>query len=62
MATCDSCGAPHDDLHLVRRVYVTPQSWESEASVRVQPELERWCYSCATSYPNEPVPPEPPDA
>ena len=55
MATCESCGADDETLLLVRRVYVTLQTWESEASVRVQPERERWCYSCATSYPNEPV-------
>lgn len=62
MATCESCGADDDDLVVVHRVYVTPQSWESQASVRVQPDTERWCYSCATSYPNEPVASEPPDS
>ncbi|MGH9228532.1 MAG: hypothetical protein ACRD07_07320 [Acidimicrobiales bacterium] len=38
--TCDSCGAPADDLAAVHRVYVTPAAWdtdEDESAARPTP-------------------------
>ena len=52
---CDSCGREDRDLTAVKRVYVTPESWESPGKVDVQDELERWCFSCLTHYPHQVV-------
>jgi hypothetical protein len=52
--TCDSCGRDDaTDLETVRRVYVTPKSWDQEEKVEVQPGTEAWCFSCRTHYPHE---------
>jgi hypothetical protein len=53
--TCENCGFPDVDRVRVRRVYVVPESWDSEASQTVVPEPEWWCVSCCTQYPNEPT-------
>ena len=50
--TCDSCGSV-ERLTTVRRVYVTPESWDTEGKAEVQAEVERWCFSCRTHYPHE---------
>ncbi len=55
---CENCAGDDDDLVAVRRVYVTPESWDTPASVRPQAEIEVWCFSCRTLYPHEPVEPE----
>ena len=52
-ATCDSCGAAADDLVAVRRVYVTPESWDTEERVEVVDEIEQWCFPCRTHYPHQ---------
>lgn len=54
---CDSCGRdePPGDVLAVHRVYLTPAAWDTEERVEVVPEVERWCFPCRTSYPNEPV-------
>lgn len=49
------CAGEDDDLAVVRRVYVTPESWDSAGSSRVMPDLELWCFSCRSQYPNEPA-------
>ena len=51
--TCDSCGADATDLEDVRRVYVTPEAWDTEGKVEVQDGTERWCFSCRTHYPHQ---------
>jgi hypothetical protein len=55
IATCASCGAPDDDLTAVRRVYVTPEAWDTEERVDVVDEVEWWCFPCRTHYPHQPV-------
>jgi hypothetical protein len=44
------------DLERVRRVYVTPEAWDTEEKVEVVPDVESWCFSCRTHYPHEDVP------
>ena len=53
--TCDSCGAEVASVEPVRRKYVTAQAWDQEPSERVLPDVEHWCYPCATHYPHEPA-------
>jgi hypothetical protein len=37
----------------VRRIYVTPESWDTPASQQVVEEAELWCVSCRSQYPHE---------
>jgi hypothetical protein len=53
--SCESCGAPADDLVRVHRVYVTPEAWDTEERVEVVDEVERWCFPCRSSYPHRAV-------
>jgi hypothetical protein len=50
---CENCAVEDDELVLVRRVYVTPEAWDREASYQVVPEPELWCISCLSQYPYE---------
>lgn len=50
---CDSCGRDDEPTSAVRRLYVTPASWDAEASVTPADETERWCAVCMTHYPHE---------
>jgi len=44
---------PNEELVLVKRVYVTPASWDTpDADARIVDETERWCVSCCTQYPH----------
>lgn len=52
---CENCGVPDDELVLVRRVYVTPEAWDTPGSVRIEDGGELWCISCTSQYPNEQV-------
>jgi hypothetical protein len=52
---CENCAFPDDDLALVRRVYVTPESWDRPAAVEIVEDTELWCVSCQSQYPNEPA-------
>jgi hypothetical protein len=52
---CENCAFPDEDLALVRRVYLSPESWDRPASAQVVEEGELWCVSCRSQYPNEPV-------
>ena len=52
---CENCAREDDELVLVRRVYVTPDSWDTPGSSRTQPGTELWCFSCRTQYPHEPA-------
>lgn len=53
--TCQSCGSDTDELHAVRRKYITPGSWDQEQSERTLDEVEHWCFACLTHYPHERV-------
>jgi hypothetical protein len=52
---------PDEELVLVRRVYVTPERWDSPGPegpagpgelAREVGEPELWCVSCASQYPH----------
>ena len=55
--TCESCGAADDELHTVRRMYVTPPDWDTDGSEVTMPDTEQWCFACCTMYPHVPVGP-----
>ena len=52
---CENCGFVDDELVLVRRVYVVPETWDTPGSATVVEEPELWCVSCCSQYPNDPV-------
>lgn len=52
---CDSCGDEVDDLLAVVRLYVVPESWDTEGRVTEAEGTERWCFPCRTHYPHRPV-------
>ena len=52
--TCDSCGDV-DAVTPVRRVYVTPEAWDTEPSATVVDEIEHWCLACRSHYPHQDV-------
>lgn len=56
-ARCDSCGAPEDaqGLAAVHRVYLITGDQGQVAGERVLDEVERWCLSCRSLYPNREV-------
>jgi len=56
---CENCGFVDEELVLVRRIYVVPETWEHPPSHTVVPEPELWCVSCASQYPCEPADEEP---
>jgi len=55
---CESCGRDGEELEPVHRVYVTPESWDTEGKEEVVDEVERWCFVCRTHYPHEAVEPQ----
>ncbi|MGQ0825143.1 MAG: hypothetical protein ACT4OX_09000 [Actinomycetota bacterium] len=52
---CENCGVPDDELVLVHRVYVRPETWDQPASHSVVPDAELWCVSCCSQYPHQTV-------
>ncbi len=52
---CENCGFPDEELVLVRRVYVVPETWDQTASETVVEEPELWCVSCCSQYPHNVV-------
>ncbi len=50
---CDSCGRDDELTVEVRRLYVTPASWDTEATVTPATETERWCDVCRSHYPHD---------
>lgn len=50
---CESCAADDDDLVVVRRVYVVPETWDQAGSVTRTEAEELWCFSCRSMYPHE---------
>jgi thymidine kinase len=51
IGTCESCGRT-EDVVLVRRLYVTPEAWDTPEQIVVAGE-ELWCFVCRTHYPHE---------
>jgi len=51
----DSCGIDGVEVWPVRRVYVTPEAWDSPGAARVLDEVEHWCFACLSHYPHEPA-------
>lgn len=56
---CENCARLEDDeTHLspVHRVYLELDEWgEQEPKATVVKEIERWCRSCRSIYPHDPV-------
>ncbi len=55
---CESCGADEgdDELVAVRRVYLETDGRGQVVGERVLEDVERWCLSCRSLYPNRPLP------
>lgn len=53
--SCESCGGQDDDLELVHRVYVVPESWDTPGSETTVDDTELWCFVCRSMYPHEPA-------
>jgi len=54
IGSCESCGS-EEELTTVRRVYVTPEAWDTEGKAEPQPGTEQWCFVCRTHYPHQEV-------
>ena len=54
---CENCAHVDAGLVAVRRVYVTPESWDTPAAELVLDEVEHWCLACVSQYPCRPVAP-----
>jgi hypothetical protein len=52
---CESCGREDEEVVSVRRVYVTPETWDTEGKVDVVDEIEHWCFACRSHYPHQEV-------
>lgn len=39
----------------MHRVYVTPETWDTEGKVDVMDEVEQWCFVCRSHYPHQEV-------
>lgn len=50
---CSSCGRDDEPLTEVRRFYVTPASWDTEATSKPAEHTEHWCDVCMAHYPHE---------
>lgn len=50
---CENCATPDDELVLVHRVYVTPETWDAPGREQVVDAGELWCVSCLSQYPHE---------
>jgi hypothetical protein len=53
IGSCDSCGRDDEPLTEVRRLYITPESWDTEGRVDAAPDTERWCVVCQSHYPHQ---------
>jgi len=47
----ESCGTADDELVSVRRIYVTPEAWDTAGNIEVA-DVEEWCFVCRTHYPH----------
>lgn len=52
---CENCAGEdsEDELVLVHRLYVVPESWDTTGSTTRVDEAELWCFSCRSLYPHE---------
>ena len=50
---CENCAREDDELIAVRRIYLTPESWDTAGASRRMDEVELWCFSCRSMYPHE---------
>lgn len=50
---CASCGDEDVEVVAVRRLYVTPASWDTDERIDRVDEVELWCFPCRTHYPHE---------
>ena len=53
LGTCDNCARDDSEVAPVKRMYVVPESWDTEGSSQTLDEVEQWCFSCRTQYPHE---------
>ena len=53
-ALCESCGSPEppEALETVHRVYLMTDGEGGVVGERVLEEVEEWCLSCRSLYPN----------
>ena len=52
---CENCARDDEELVVVRRIYVVPESWDTPGSSQTMPGGELWCFSCRSMYPHEVV-------
>jgi hypothetical protein len=52
---CESCGRDGEELVPVHRVYVTPESWDTEGKVDVVDDVEQWSFVFRSHYPHQEV-------
>ena len=52
---CENCAREDDELVLVRRIYVVPESWDTGGSSTTLEQEELWCFSCRSVYPHEAI-------
>ena len=50
---CDNCAREDDELIVVHRLYVVPESWDTPGSTTRVADTELWCFSCRSMYPHE---------
>ena len=50
---CESCGRDDEPTTQVRRLYVTPEAWDTPGSTKVVEDVEHWCFVCLSHYPHE---------
>jgi hypothetical protein len=57
LAPCESCGSaePPEALAAVHRVYLMTDGEGGVVGERVLDEVEQWCLSCRSLYPNRPA-------
>lgn len=55
---CENCAGEDDDLVVVQRLYVVPETWDQAGSTVRVPTDELWCFSCRSIYPHEVAQPE----
>jgi len=54
---CESCGSPEppEALEAVHRVYLLTDGEGTVVGERVLDDVEQWCLSCRSLYPNRPA-------
>ena len=50
---CENCAAADEDLELVYRIYVVPETWDNPGSQTRMDDAELWCFPCRSMYPHE---------